>query len=101
MKRLATMLAADSTDPACGLSDCVEAQEHLPNGIQDIYERALDLLSDGIALLRRDGSIVYANAALRHLAAADGELRIERNAVAFSTRSLRDRFAGALSAAER
>jgi len=68
---------------------------------QDLYENALDLLADGIALLKRDGAIVYVNEALRRLAAAGHEIRIERNAIEFASPDLRDRFARAMDAVER
>jgi PAS domain S-box-containing protein len=76
----------------------------LPNEIasrEDLYESALDLLTDGIALLKRDGAIVYVNAALRRLAAAGNEIRIERNAIEFASPDSRSRFAQAMSAGER
>ena len=68
---------------------------------EDLYESALDLLADGIALLKRDGAIVYVNAALRRLAAAGNEIRIERNAIEFASPDSRSRFAQAMSAGER
>ncbi len=68
---------------------------------ENALESALDLLSDGIALLRRDGKIVYVNEALRMLAARGGDFRIDRNAVEFARSDLRNRFAAALSAVER
>jgi DNA-binding CsgD family transcriptional regulator len=68
---------------------------------EDLFENALDLLSDGIALLRRDGAIVYANTTLRHLAERNRDFRIDRNAVEFATPDLRGRFAAALGAVER
>src|SRR5262249_36727939 len=68
---------------------------------EDLYKSALDLLADGIALLRRDGAIVYVNEALRRLAADGNEIRIERNAIGFSSPDMRSRFAHALGAAER
>lgn len=64
---------------------------------ENALENALDLLTDGIALLRRDGAIVYVNEALRMLAARGQDFRIDRNAVEFSTADLRGRFAAALS----
>jgi DNA-binding CsgD family transcriptional regulator len=68
---------------------------------EDLFENALDLLSDGIALLRRDGAIVYANTTLRHLAERNSDFRIDRNAIEFATPDLRGRFAAALGAVER
>jgi len=68
---------------------------------EDLFENALDLLSDGIALLRRDGGIVYANEALRNLAERNDDFRIDRNAVEFATPDLRSRFAVALGAVAR
>jgi DNA-binding CsgD family transcriptional regulator/PAS domain-containing protein len=61
-------------------------------------EDALDLLTDGIALLRKDGRIVYANHALRALAAGGHDFRIDRDVVEFATPDLRSRFTGALGA---
>src|ERR1700760_706972 len=68
---------------------------------EDLYESALDLIADGIALLKRDGGIVYVNEALRRLAAGGNEIRIERNAIEFACPDLRNRFARAMSAVER
>jgi PAS domain S-box-containing protein len=68
---------------------------------EDLYESALDLLADGIALLKRDGAIVYVNEALRRLAAQGNEIRIERNAIEFADPDLRSRFARAMGAVER
>jgi DNA-binding CsgD family transcriptional regulator len=66
-----------------------------------LFETALDLLNDGIALLRRDGCLVYVNETLRLLAAREIGFRIDRNAMEFSTPDLRSRFAAALGAVER
>ncbi len=68
---------------------------------EDLYESALDLIADGIALLQRDGGIVYLNEALRRLAAAGNDIRIERNAIEFASPDLRHRFAQAMDAVER
>ena len=65
---------------------------------ENALENALDLLTDGIALLRRDASIVSVNEALRNLATRGHDFRIDRNALEFSSPDLRDRFAAALSA---
>jgi DNA-binding CsgD family transcriptional regulator/PAS domain-containing protein len=61
-------------------------------------EDALDLLTDGIALLRKNGRIVHANEALRALASGGHDFRIDRDVVEFSTPELRSRLAGALNA---
>jgi DNA-binding CsgD family transcriptional regulator len=68
---------------------------------ENLFENAFDLLADGIALLRRDGGIVYTNEALRMMAARGSDFRIDRNAIEFSTSDLRGRFAVALGAMQR
>jgi DNA-binding CsgD family transcriptional regulator len=68
---------------------------------EDLFENALDLLADGIALLRADGGIVFVNEALRHLAARNRDFRIDRCSIEFATPELRSRFAAALGAVER
>jgi DNA-binding CsgD family transcriptional regulator/PAS domain-containing protein len=66
-----------------------------------LFESALDLLADGIALLRRDGRILHVNEALRSIAATSRDFRICRDSVEFATPELRGRFASALGAAQR
>jgi DNA-binding CsgD family transcriptional regulator len=66
-----------------------------------LFESALDLLSDGVALLRRDGRILHINEALRNLAAGNRDFRICRDSIEFATPELRGRFAAALGAAKR
>ena len=68
---------------------------------ETLFENALDLISDGIALLRQDGAIVHVNEALRRLVARSHDFRIERNTIAFSNPELRNRFANALGAVAR
>jgi DNA-binding CsgD family transcriptional regulator len=68
---------------------------------ENLFASALDLLADGIALLGRDGGIVYVNEALRMLAARGCDFRIVRNAIEFSSADSRGRFAAALVAARR
>ena len=70
-------------------------------GRERLFEDALDLLNDGIALLRHDGGIVYVNEALRLLAARGKDLRIDRHTIEFTSSELRSRFAAALGAVER
>lgn len=67
----------------------------------DALEDAFNLLADGVALLSRDGRIVYANEALRMMAASGGDFRLDRDTVAFSSTELRSRFTAALGAALR
>ncbi|WP_407157166.1 helix-turn-helix transcriptional regulator [Bradyrhizobium sp. STM 3557] len=71
------------------------------SGRESLYEHALDLLSDGVALLRRDGGIVYLNDALRLLASRAKDFRISRHTMEFVSPELRSRFAAALAAVER
>jgi DNA-binding CsgD family transcriptional regulator/PAS domain-containing protein len=67
----------------------------------NLFENALDLLADGIALLRRDGGIVHVNEALRSIAANNRDFRIDRNSIEFATPELRGRFTAALGAVAR
>ena len=66
-----------------------------------LFESALDLLADGIALLRGDGRILHVNEALRDIAANNRDFRICRDSIEFATPELRGRFAAALGAAQR
>jgi DNA-binding CsgD family transcriptional regulator/PAS domain-containing protein len=67
----------------------------------DSLEQALDLLVDGVALLRADGKIVHTNEALSTLAARGREFRIGSDGIEFAAADIRSRFAAALSATER
>ena len=66
-----------------------------------VFEDALDLIADGIALLRRDGRIIYANEVLRRLAERSTGFRIGGETIEFLNPDLRDRLASALSAVDR
>jgi DNA-binding CsgD family transcriptional regulator len=63
---------------------------------ESLLENAFDLLTDGIALLSRDGRIVYLNETLRRLAERGSDFRIGRNTIEFSEPDLRGRFASAV-----
>jgi PAS domain-containing protein len=89
-----------SDAPGIGAGDqphLAGTDERLGDG-DGIHRDIDDLLTDGIALLRKDGRIVYANEALRALASSGHDFRIDRDAIEFSTPDLRSRFAGALNA---
>jgi len=63
---------------------------------ESLLENALDLLTDGIALLGRDGRIVYLNETLRLLAGRGSDFRIDGNTIEFSAPSPRGKFASAV-----
>lgn len=67
----------------------------------DPFASALDLLNDGVALFRRDGSVLYANPALRAFAARETDFRLSRSAIAFTSPALRSRLAAAFDAVAR
>ena len=67
----------------------------------DILENALDLLADGVALLRADGKLVHANEALRKMTGRGSGFSIARGALEFSSTDVRARFDAALSATRR
>jgi DNA-binding CsgD family transcriptional regulator len=62
------------------------------------FEQALDWLSDGVALLRRDGRICYANEAFQAIARRGDSLRVARGTIEFAAAEDRARFATALGA---
>jgi DNA-binding CsgD family transcriptional regulator len=61
-------------------------------------ESALDWLADGVALVRPDGSILFANEALRAIARRGDGLRIVKGALVFHGPETRARFARAIGA---
>src|SRR5262249_4367671 len=66
-----------------------------------LLENALDWLADGVALLRADGSIVYANGTLRTLAQRGDGLRIVDRDLEFAAPEARRCFEAALGAVGR
>jgi DNA-binding CsgD family transcriptional regulator/PAS domain-containing protein len=60
-------------------------------------EHALDWLADGIALIRADGSIAYANGSFQAIARAGDGLRITKNALEFTFAAARSRFDAAIA----
>ena len=59
-------------------------------------EQTLDWLTDGVALLRANGSIAYSNDAIRAFAAADDGFRLGNNRIEFGTADARARLEAAL-----
>jgi DNA-binding CsgD family transcriptional regulator len=60
-------------------------------------ERALDWLSEGVALLRTDGYLAYAKEAFCALARHSNGFRIIKNTIEFTTPELRHHFSAALN----
>lgn len=65
------------------------------------FESALDWLTDGAALLRSDGQVLYANEAFQSMARCNDGLRIVKGLLEFAAPDVRARFAGALAAIAR
>jgi DNA-binding CsgD family transcriptional regulator/PAS domain-containing protein len=61
-------------------------------------EGALDWLVDGVALLARDGAVLYANEALQDIVRGDDGIGIKKGAFAVGSLEARARFARALAA---
>jgi DNA-binding CsgD family transcriptional regulator/PAS domain-containing protein len=78
----------------------MRAKLKVENSRDDVLENALDLLADGVALLRADGRLVYANESLRKLASHGIDFSIGRGVLEFSSPDVRGRLDAALSAAQ-
>jgi DNA-binding CsgD family transcriptional regulator len=61
------------------------------------FERGLDWLLEGVALVRADGSIAYANDSLQAMARAGDGVLIKKNRIEFASASARARFDEALA----
>jgi DNA-binding CsgD family transcriptional regulator/PAS domain-containing protein len=59
-------------------------------------EGALDWLTDGVALVRADGTIVYANEAMQAFVRRNDGIRIKKNAIDFATQQARMRLQAAI-----
>jgi DNA-binding CsgD family transcriptional regulator/PAS domain-containing protein len=64
-------------------------------------EGALDWLSDGVALVARDGAVLYANEALQNMTRGKDGIAIKKGTFAFDSLEARARFAEALGAVAR
>jgi DNA-binding CsgD family transcriptional regulator/PAS domain-containing protein len=64
-------------------------------------ERALDWLADGVALLRADGAIVYANDKFQEIVRRDDGIRVRKGAIEFDAAETRDRFNAAMGSVRR
>jgi DNA-binding CsgD family transcriptional regulator len=62
------------------------------------FERILDWLTDGVALVRSDGSVVYANVALDALATAGDGVALARSGIEFGTAEARAHLGAAIAA---
>jgi DNA-binding CsgD family transcriptional regulator len=64
---------------------------------QHSLERALDWLADGVMLVRADGAVVYANAAMQAMVRRADGVAIKKGLVEFATAEARGRFAAAMA----
>jgi DNA-binding CsgD family transcriptional regulator len=67
----------------------------------DAFERALDWLTDGAALLRKDGRVLYANDVFQVMAGRGDGVRLNRGTVEFAAPQAQARCAAALAAIHR
>ncbi len=64
-------------------------------------ERALDWLADGVALVRADGAIVYANDKFQAIARRQDGVRVRKGAIEFDAAETRDQFNSAIGSVGR
>jgi DNA-binding CsgD family transcriptional regulator len=64
---------------------------------QHSLERALDWLADGVMLVRADGAVVYANAAMQVMVRRADGIAIKKGVLEFATADARGRFAAAMA----
>lgn len=70
-------------------------------GIRRSLEGALDWLTDGVAVVRGDGTVVHANAAFRTIARASDGIAVRKGAVEFADSKARARLAAAIGESAR
>lgn len=68
---------------------------------RDALERTLHCLADGVALLRADATVVFANDSFHAIARRDDGIGLKKGAVAFADAAARKKFNGAIGAALR
>jgi DNA-binding CsgD family transcriptional regulator len=64
---------------------------------RDVLECTLDCLADGVALLRADGTVIYANESFRAIARRNDGIRIRKNTIEFTDSEARTRFKAAIA----
>lgn len=64
---------------------------------RDVLERTLDWFADGVALLRADGTVIYANDSFRAIVRRNDGIRIRKNAIEFADNEARTRFHAAIA----
>jgi DNA-binding CsgD family transcriptional regulator/PAS domain-containing protein len=61
------------------------------------FERTLDWLAEGVALIRANGTVAYANEAFQAIARSDDGFAIKKNCIEFATAGARGRFDAAIA----
>ncbi len=64
---------------------------------RDSFERTLDWLADGVAVVRGDGTVVYANESLQAIMRRNDGIRSKKGAIDFADAKARDRFTAAIA----
>jgi DNA-binding CsgD family transcriptional regulator/PAS domain-containing protein len=73
-------------------------------GVSDVnrsFERAFDLIPDGVAFVSAAGAVIYSNEALQSMLRRNDILRLRKGAIEFLTVEARSRFDKALDAVQR
>jgi DNA-binding CsgD family transcriptional regulator/PAS domain-containing protein len=65
--------------------------------VRSSFERALDLLADGVALVRGDGAVLYSNEALQTIARQNDGVRLRQDGIELSSAEARGKLNAALS----